>query len=98
MVRTYQRKSTQGSYGSERLALAVAAVHEGQSIRGAGADYGTIVNQTQTNLDEQIQQHVVIAHVATLEPPANCIQFPWCDIVLCSCFIWFVGALCICIK
>lgn len=39
-VRTYKRKSTQGSYGSERLALAVAAVHEGQSIRGAGADYG----------------------------------------------------------
>ena len=32
MVRTYQRKSTQGSYGSERLALAVAAVHEGLCI------------------------------------------------------------------
>ena len=40
MVRTYKRNSTQGSYGSDRLALAVAAVREGQSIRGAGADYG----------------------------------------------------------
>ncbi|KAI0229911.1 hypothetical protein LSAT2_019672 [Lamellibrachia satsuma] len=40
MVRTYKRNSTQGSYGSDRLALAVAAVREGQNIRGAGAGYG----------------------------------------------------------
>ena len=40
MVRKYKRKITQGSYGSDRLSLAVAAVREGQSIRGAGADYG----------------------------------------------------------
>ena len=40
MVRTYKRNSTRGSYGSNRLALAVVAVCEGQSIRGAGPDYG----------------------------------------------------------
>ena len=40
MVRTYKRKSTQGSYGSEQLALAVAAIREGQSIRSAGIDFG----------------------------------------------------------
>ena len=40
MVRKYKRKSTQGSYGSEQLALAVAAIREGQSIRSAGIDFG----------------------------------------------------------
>ena len=40
MVRKYKRKSTQGSYGSEQLALAVAAIREGQSMRSAGIDYG----------------------------------------------------------
>ena len=40
MVRTYTRTSTQGSYGSDQLALAVAAVGKGQSIHGAGAEYG----------------------------------------------------------
>ena len=40
MVRTYKRTSTRGSYGGDRLALAVAAVGNGQNIHGAGAEYG----------------------------------------------------------
>ncbi|KAI0211625.1 hypothetical protein LSAT2_003541 [Lamellibrachia satsuma] len=47
MVRTYKRNSTQGSYGSFRLAVAVATVREGQSIRGTGADYGIPVSELQ---------------------------------------------------
>ncbi|KAI0219691.1 hypothetical protein LSAT2_028782 [Lamellibrachia satsuma] len=47
MVRTYKRNSTQGSYGSFRLAVAVATVREGQSIRGTCADYGIPVSELQ---------------------------------------------------
>ncbi len=40
MVRTYRKRTKRGSYGSDRLALALRAVREGVPVKRAGLQFG----------------------------------------------------------